>query len=556
MTNLKTLCLSGMLALSAAGFAQEDNKLIVNGSIQSDNLIPQNDSETGAKKGEHWGNTNTFADLRVQYKWLEAGARFEFLRFPLPGFNDGIESGYDGWGVPNFYIKGKTKWADLTLGTFYEQFGSGFILRTYEERNLGIDNSIMGAHIAVRPFDGLTVKALSGKQRKYWAHNDSWVSGADMELSLDRWFKGLENSNTYLTVGASWVNKHEKEAGDPIIVSRDKKTYKLNLPENVNAFDVRTRLQKGGFNFLAEYAWKTEDPSVDNNFIYRKGNVAMVSTSYSQKGMSILLQAKRSEDMSFRSDRNVNGRSSFINHLPAFTMDNTYALAAMYPYGTQLAEGEWAYQGSFGYNFKRKTFLGGKYGTKINVNFSHVRAIDKSPIEGNVAGTKGYGSAFWKWGDEGMYYQDFNVKIDKKFSKAFKLSFTYMNQFANEKVVHSENGDIRANIFIADGTYKFNKKFTLRAEAQYLNTDNDLGDWWFALAELSFMPHFMFTISDMYNSGVTKTHYYSGLVTYNAGAHRIMAGYSRTRAGINCSGGVCRYVPAYKGFTLSYNFNF
>ena len=546
-----------MLAIAAAGYAQEDNKITVNGSVQSDVLIPESDKETDAKKGPHWANTNTFADIHAQNKWFEAGARFEFLRFPMPGFNDDPETGYDGWGVPNFYLKGKLDWGELTVGTFYEQFGSGFILRTYEERNLGIDNSIMGAHLVLRPLDGVTVKALSGKQRKYWAHNDAWVSGGDVELSLDRWFKGLEKSNTYLTLGASWVNKHEKDDGDPILVTKDKTNYKLKLPENVNAFDVRTRLQKGGFNLLAEYAWKTEDPSFDNNYIYRKGNVAMLSTSYSQKGMSILLQAKRSEDMSFRSSRNQKGRSSFINHLPAFTMDNTYALAALYPYGTQLAEGEWAYQASFGYNFKRKTFLGGKYGTKINVNFSHVRAIDKNYGEGNVGkGTKGYGSAFWKWGDEGMYYQDFNVKIDKKFSKLFKLSFTYMNQFANEKVVHSENGNIRANIFIADGTFKLNKKLTLRTEAQYLNTDDDLGDWVFGLVELSFLPHFMFTVSDMYNSGVTNTHYYNGFVTYNAGAHRIQLGYSRTRAGINCSGGVCRYVPAYKGFTMSYNFNF
>ncbi len=45
-------------------------------------------------------------------------------------------------------------------------------------------------------------------------------------------------------------------------------------------------------------------------------------------------------------------------------------------------------------------------------------------------------------------------------------------------------------------------------------------------------------------------------VTYNQGAHRIQLGWGRTRAGFNCSGGVCRYVPETKGFTLSYNYNF
>jgi hypothetical protein len=54
----------------------------------------------------------------------------------------------------------------------------------------------------------------------------------------------------------------------------------------------------------------------------------------------------------------------------------------------------------------------------------------------------------------------------------------------------------------------------------------------------------------------THYHYYQGFVTYNYKSHRIMLGYGRTREGINCSGGVCRVIPATKGFSLSYNYNF
>ena len=99
-------------------------------------------------------------------------------------------------------------------------------------------------------------------------------------------------------------------------------------------------------------------------------------------------------------------------------------------------------------------------------------------------------------------------------------------------------------------------KSKLRCELQYLQTKQDQGDWVHGLLELSLAPHWMFTISDMWNNGSTKTHYYQGLVTFNIKSHRIQAGYGRTRAGYNCSGGVCRYVPATTGFTLSYNYNF
>ena len=533
--------------LFAAAQSGQDDKVTVTGSIQSDVLIPQEDEKIGTEKYNEWGLTNSYADVHLMSKNVDAGARVEFMRFPLPGY----ERDFKGWGLANIYAKMHMDKLEITLGNFYEQFGSGFILRTYEERSLGIDNSLLGARVMAKPLKGVTVKALSGWQRRYWSYNSALVSGGDLELNLDQWSQAMQDHGTYITLGASVVNKHERE--DDIFVDA---THKLKMPENVNAFDVRARVQQGNVSVLAEYAQKTQDPSFDNRYIYRKGNVAMLSASYSKRGMSLLLQAKRSDNMSFRSRRSMNGTSSFLNHLPAFTMDHTYALAALYPYATRPG-GEWAYQAELGYQFKRKTFLGGKYGTNLKVNFSHVHAIDRNEATDatTLRGTKGYGSAFWKWGG-GMYYQDMNIQIEKKLTKDFKLNLMLMNQFYNMTVVEGEGGMIHSNIFVADGKYRINNRLTLRGELQYLTTGEDEGDWAFALLELSVLPHFMFTVSDMYNCGESGIHYYQGLITFNTGSHRLQAGYGRTRAGYNCSGGVCRYVPASKGFTLSYNYNF
>ena len=405
-----------MLAM-AANAQEQGDKLTINGSIQSDILIPY---KIDGEHTDDWGLTNTYAEVHALSKYVEAGARLEYLEHPLPGY----EPDFKGWGVPYYYIKGRFKNVELTAGTFYEQFGSGFILRTYEERSLGIDNSLLGGRIVYQPFKGVTVKALSGKQRRYWSLNDSWVSGGDIEVNVEQWSKKMQEHGTYLMLGGSFVNKHEKN-DDEIFADP---THKLNLPENVNAFDVRARLQQGNFSVLAEYAQKTEDPSFDNAFpyIYRKGYVAMLSASYSKRGMSILLQAKRSDNMAFKSKRTNIGTSSFINHLPAFTMDQTYALAALYPYAT-YPNGEWAYQAELGYNFKRGTALGGKYGTNLRLNFSHVHSIERNVHDGGGVGTEGYGSAFWKWGDQ-TYYQDINVQIEKKLTRSFKLNLMYMNQ--------------------------------------------------------------------------------------------------------------------------------
>ena len=336
------------MALPLSLLAQNENndKITFTGSIQSDVLFPQEDTDIGAQKYDEWALTNSYADLHMMSKNVDVGARVEFMRFPLPGY----ENDFKGWGLANIYAKMHTEKLEITLGNFYEQFGSGFILRTYEERSLGIDNSLLGARVMAKPLKGVTLKALSGYQRRYWSYNDALVSGGDVELNIDQWSKAMQDNGTFVTLGASMVNKHERT--EDIFVDA---SHKLNLPENVNAFDVRARVQKGNVSVLAEYAQKSQDPSFDNGYTYGKGHVAMLSASYSKRGMSLLLQAKRSENMAFRSRRSINGTSSFLNHLPAFTLDHTYALAALYPYATQLGLGEWAYQAELGYNFKRTT---------------------------------------------------------------------------------------------------------------------------------------------------------------------------------------------------------
>jgi hypothetical protein len=517
-----TLC--GMLT------AQGQQDVTVSGSVQSDMLLStQNEDDKYYESGDFM--TNTYLDVLLQSQYIDAGARMEYMEHPLPGF----ENDFKGWGLPHFWVKGKLDKVELTAGTFYEQFGSGFILRSYEERSLGIDNSLLGGRLVIKPMNGVTLKALSGKQRHYWKWDGGLVSGADAEVSLDEWIPSLQQHDTRLSLGASWVNKYEKD--EDIFVDA---THRLNLPKYVNAWDVRTSLNHGPWGVLVEYAQKSQDPSFDNNYSYDAGHVAMLSGSYSKKGLSILLQAKRSENMSFRSKRSQLGTSMFINHLPAFTLDHTYTLAALYPYATQLAAGEWAYQAEVGYNFKRKTPLGGKYGMNVKLNYSYVRAIQ---------------SAWFKWGND-TYYQDLNVQMTRRLTSDVKLNLMYMNQRYNKTVIEGEGGMIHSDIFVADALFQLAPSTKLRTELQYLTTRQDEHDWAFALAELSLAPHWMITVSDLWNHGDTKTHYYQGQLTYNLDSHRIQLGYGRTRAGYNCSGGVCRFVPATRGFTLSYNYNF
>lgn len=561
---MKRLLLAAALTLSllpASAQENPDRKVTVHGSVQVDALFPEDDAAIGTEHFKEKLLGNVYANAGLFSKYVDAGLRVEYLQHPMPGF----ERDFKGWGVPNFYATGKYKGFQLTAGDIYEQFGSGFILRTYEERSLGIDNSIRGGRLKIDALEGLRFTALGGIQRRYWDWSTrSKIYGADLEWDMSTHIKKLAEHDIVWTWGASWVLKHEGyDSKDYIYVigendEQQSELYRLNLPTTTNAFDFRTQFYKGGFNLLAEGAFKTADPSFDNNYTFRTGSALMLSASYSQSGWSAQVQAKRSEDMSFRSRRSQEGISAFLNNMPAFAYQHTYSLAAMYPYATQNAPGEWALQGNFAYTFKKRTPMGGRYGTKLMLNLSYIRGIDREGTwqagDQSLYGTDGQKTKFFGWGP--LYYQDFNLQLEKKFSRVFSLNAMYMWQRYNKTVIEGEGGMINANIAVAEAKFKCSSKVTLRTELQYLNTKQDKGDWLYGLVEVSILPYVMVGASDQWNVGQTNEHYYMFNVTGNYRNNRLMLGYGRTRAGYNCSGGVCRWVPATRGFQLSYNYNF
>lgn len=529
-------------------------------SLQSDiHYATRKDGTDGRWSG------NTYLTGSIQNKFLEIGMRLEELNHPLPGHED-----EKGWGVPNIYVKGRHAFVEATAGDFYEQFGSGMLLRSYEDRSLGIDNSIRGGRLVLTPARWVTIKALGGQQRNYFDRNGrvfnpgrGYLWGGDVELGASQWFKAMNDNGWHLNAGASWITKHESP--DPITQVIDGKPHRLNQPENVSALSARLRLQHGNWDVYTEYAHKFDDPNATNNYIYRSGSAAMLTATYARSGMSLLLGARRSENFDFRSERTATQNAMRINHLQPFTQQQSYTLAALYPYATQPG-GEWALQAEMRYRFKKGSWAGGKYGTGVKLSASYIRGLKKkwnnpqwesNPYDASMMGTDGYESAFFGMGEK--YFHDIDLEISKKISPAYSFTFTYMNQYYNRRIIegHAENGDvIRSNLFIYDGKHKLSQRLSLRTELQYLHTRQAEKDWLFALVECSVLPRFIFSVSDQWNAGATDKHYYMVSAAGMFGNHRLQLSYGRTRRGINCSGGVCRMMPATEGVYLSYNLNF
>ncbi len=536
------------MANIGSAFTQESEGVSFVGALEHSGLFGMKDDAIGTGDYAYPYLSNSYLDLGLRSQCVSAGARVELNLMPLPGY----EANFKGVGISNLFLKTEWKWGSVQVGDVYDQFGSGFVLNLYEDRPLGVDNSLRGAKLFMNPYNGIYIKAIGGKQRVYWNCYDEhavwgWnygqgaVMGGDLELNIDQWVPRMQEVGAQLMIGGSYVSKFEPM--DTVYYTVTPPTI-YNFPEWVGAGDVRAKFMMKGWNVLAEYAYKANDPSLDNNYSYDKGDALLLSLSYSKSGMSVLLQAKRSDNMAFRSSRSLRGTAGFINHLPAFTFEHTYALAALYPYATQV-DGEWAFSGDLRYTWKRKTKMGGKYGTTLKLNFSHIRGLNRE---------KGW----FGMGPE-SYYTDVNLELNKKLSKAWYLNAVLMYQGYNQQVVEKHGEPmIHSGIAIADVKWNTSKNVVMRAELQYLFTKQAEGQWIYGLYELSLWKQLVFAVSDMYNIGyapeATNHHYYNASVTYLKGAHRLSAGFARTRAGYNCTGGVCRYVPAQKGFTISYNY--
>lgn len=525
----------------------------VNGNFQMDAQYYQVDSAIGAYAIPEKMLMNSWTNITYVAGDFSAGLRFETYLNPVSGYYKDLK----GSGVPFWYVGYKTGKFDITAGNFYEQFGSGMVLRAYEEHNLGYDNAINGIRVKFTPFNGVTFKGIWGNQRYFWQKSPGIVRGGDLDISLNDAVKAFSDSKTRLQIGGSFVSKYQDN--EEISVGVD---TTLRLPLNVGAASGRFNITHGGFGLGAEYAYKINDPNAANKFIYKSGQALLINASYSQKGFGMILQAKRLDNMSFKSKRTETGNVLDINYLPAITKQHTYTLAALYPYATQT-NGEMGLEGQVNYKIKKDTWLGGHYGTDISLNFSQINSIARDSISGfnlDEAGTLGYESPFFAIGDK-LYFRDINLEITRKFTKSFKAAINLIHQ-DYDPLVNGHDGEpmIHSNIVVLDMTYKFSPTHALRGEFQALQTKQDEGDWVMALFEYSIAPSWFFSLADQWNIGNesedNRYHYPLVAAGYNNDANRIQVSYGKQRAGIVCVGGVCRPVPASNGFTITITSSF
>ena len=149
-----TLCLAAGI-ISLAGYSQK-NEAIITGNIESTFQYLNEDTLIDANQPAQKGLLNNYMNVFYSQGNFRAGLRVESY---LPRIQ-GYPNRFDGTGLGMRYVGYANDFVDVTLGSFYEQFGSGMIFRAYEQRSLGYDNLLDGGRLIIRPMDGVVIKGV------------------------------------------------------------------------------------------------------------------------------------------------------------------------------------------------------------------------------------------------------------------------------------------------------------------------------------------------------------------------------------------------------------
>jgi len=524
---MKKIILGAFMLIGTISFSQDNGFLF--GGLESNSQWLMHDEDINFVAPEDRFRSNNYFQLNYSLGKFTAGIQYEaYLPTVLLGYSPTWENQN---GIGTYYLNYKNETLDVTGGYFYEQFGSGLILRTWEDRQLGINNALKGLRVKFTPTSNVNLTGVYGQIRNGFDVSEGVIQGLDANLDLS----GLLKIDAIdVRLGGSYVGRYQSNGPND------------SIPANVNAYGGRLDFIASNFYGGVEAITKDPDVIVNEGVItspqHFDGTALQVNLGYAQKGLGINSTFRRLENFSFYADRYAEGNiynEQIINYVPAQTKQHDYLLSNIYVYNaqprllfndTEKRAGEVGAQVDVYYSFDKETTLG-KYGTKLAGNFSYWAGLEATFNSAEQT----YDAEFIGAGDR--YFRDLNIEVKNRWSSKWSTIATFQDVIIDKGVSLGGplgvQGDIRAQIGVIEGTRRFENGKALRMELQHLWIDKsrkniDRGNWAAAVLEYNFSSAFTLYAADAWNyDGEGEVHYYSFGGSYSKGPARFALNYGR-----------------------------
>jgi len=521
-------------------FAQFINDF--SGSLESQMTYYTDDSKI-INPGDSDFRSNNYFKFNYYKDNLKASIQFEsYIEEALLGYSPEFDQKF---GFSMASISYKFKHLKLSGGYLFDQFSSGMTYRSWEDRQLGINNALVGANIDVHLSNKIQLKSFLGKQKYGFDISDGTLYGLNSLIALGSKFN--------LNLGI--VGRYQSfESSNP------------DFKEFTNLYSGKIIYASGSLYTNLEAVYKGKDALVEfGNVIDSRlfsGNALAFNIGYFKPGFGIDLTFRRMENMAFYTDReaylNIYNQL-IVNYLPALTKQHNVGLSNIYVYQSQPQlnfidggkAGEIGQQIDLYYKFSKKNSLAEKFGTVLAFNYASWFGLNAEfDLE-----DRQYTADFFKYGDK--YYTDLNFEVKNQWNKQWRSSLYWIHQFYNKERLEASSGTVTTNIAAIDSYYTINNKNELRFQLEHLWTQDDRKNWVGGLFEYNFLRKFSVYVSDQYNYGndneIERIHYYNAGATFRHKKTKFSLNYGRQRGGLICVGGVCRFVPKSNGLSFGMN---
>ena len=397
---------------------------------------------------------------------------------------------------------------NINVGNFYKLFGRGLVLKSYEDRNIRVDNNLLGVKVEAN-YMGFTLSALSGSAANSINERQDILHAADLH------YRGFD----FIKLGT---------------------TFASNLPaiDGVAKTSLASlRIQPSVWNFdgYAEYGIKSNkdiQSQIFNDDDWKIGESFYCSLNFYYDAFSIVGEYKYYDNYAFTSSDGT----IYYNTPPSLRKEYTYVLLNRHPSPLDQSNEE-------------------GYALEINYNFS-----DETSVIANYGITQTLPTS--------SYYQrvnDFSLPITTQLEEVFLQATHNWNESFTTIAALGYNEELSTNTKnitpILENKFYFDDINTIKLVLEHQQTENLSTDerYYDDVINIEYLrsPNFSVAVvaelqTKEPEAGNVVRKFWSFIqFGYKLGNHTDLSLLVGTRqAGNICIGGICRYEPAFQGVEI------